>query len=352
MLPFSMLVGLGVHRHAEPWAISVSAMVLTFGPPLLAAFAPAPRRSLRLGWALWLWSVGLFLVLPVYFPGERRQAVATGLAIAGLGSGQGLPERIADSLPEEPSVASPEVAEAARLTVEPPPPASVPLRNSQIALPYEGEGRQLSVPITFENAGEVVEVDMTLDTGATYTTLSRDTLRLLNAYPTDEAPVITLHTANGERQAQVVLLDHVWLGDLDVPGIAIATCDDCESSATSGLLGLNVAGAFNLSIDADRREVVFSQRARFDRRLDVKPFTDLTATFVRFPGGRVEVMVGLDNRSRRRVARAVTAIGCGDDTWTVPLVDLGPGELLEVRQRLPRHEPCDQYQISLHEAHW
>ena len=353
VLPFSMLVGLGVHRHAAPWAISASAMVLTFAPPVMAALAARQNRGLRLGSTLWAWSVTLFLLLPVYFPGERRQAVATGLAIAGVGTpAAGLPERIAESLPDEPEVAQPEVAEASPLLADVPPPATVPLTENQIALPYEGEGRRLSVPVIFGNDGAEFEVDMLLDTGATYTTLSTDLLTRLGARPTENDPVMRLHTANGERDAQIVLLDSVWLGDLQLEGIAIATCDDCAGSDHAGLLGLNVAGAFNLSIDADRREVVFTRRATFDRKLDVRPFTDLGATFTRFPGGRVEVRVTLDNASRRWIRRAVTSVECGPDTWTVPIVDLPPGAEDEVRQRLPRHTPCDQYQIALHEADW
>lgn len=350
LVPFSMLVGLGIHRHASPGVISASALVLTFGPAVAVGLTSGRQAGARAAGMMWAWAAVLYLVLPVYFPGERRQAVATGLAVAGFGTEPS--DRIAGSLPAEPEMATPEVAEAARLTVEAPLPQRVPLAPHEIALPYEGEGRRMSVPVIFGNRGHEIEVDMMLDTGATYTTLSHAMLARLGASPTDADPVIRLHTANGEREAQVVLLDSVWLGDLELSGVAIATCDDCASVDTAGLLGLNVAGGYNLAIDADRQEVVFSRRATFDRRLDVKPFTDLSAMFTRFPGGRVEVAIDLDNHSRRTIARAVTAVQCGDATWTVPVTDLAPGEMAEVRRRLPRHEPCEQYQIALHEADW
>lgn len=353
LLPFSMLVGLGIHRHAAPWAITASAMLLVFAPPTGMALAAQRERSMLLGSALFAWSVGLFAVLPVYFPGERRQAVATGLAMAGLGSPQlGLPERIADSLPDEPAVASPEIAEASALTTPPPPPATATLNDDQIALPYEGEGRRMSVPVIFANGDRELEVDMMFDTGATYTTLSLDVLARLGIHPGPDDPVIRLHTANGERDAQVVLVDEVWLGDLQLEGVAIATCDDCASTDTVGLLGLNVASGYNLSIDADRREVVFTRRASFDRKLDVKPFVDLSATFTRFPGGRVEVKVQLDNASRRTIERATTSIQCDDHLWEVGLDTLQPGLVGRAHQRLPTHPPCEQYQIALHEAYW
>ena len=352
LLPFSMLVGLGVHRHAEPWAITGSAMLLVFAPPLGLAVAASRDRSLLLGSAMFAWGVALFGVLPVYFPGERRQAVATGLAMVGIAPQRGLPQRIAESLPEEPTIASPEVAEAASLVVEPLPPAKVQLNDDQIALPYEGEGRRMSVPVIFANGDREIEVDMMFDTGATYTTLGVDVLARLGVVPSGSDPVIRLHTANGERDAQVMLLDAVWLGDLQLQGVAIARCDDCAGAGTAGLLGLNVAGGFNLAIDADRREVTFTRRKTFDRKLDVKPFIDLGATFTRFPGGRVEVQVQIENLARRSIHQAVTSIQCGGGQWTVAVADLAPGVRATERQRLPHHDACDQYQIALHEALW
>lgn len=354
LLPFFTLVGLGVHRHAQPLWISLAATVLTFGPPIAVALARPARRTRWLGGSLIVWSAVLVVVLPLYFPGERRQAVATGLAVAGIGEGDQLPNQIAESLPEEPTVASPEVAEAAALQMEPPPPAASAARltDDQMVLSYNGEGRRMTVPVVFTNHRREIEVDMMFDTGATYTTLPLSVLADLGIRPGPADPVIRLHTANGEREAQLVLIDEVWLGDLVLSGVAVATCDDCASTDTVGLLGLNVAGAFNLAIDADRREVVFTRRRAFDRKLDVKPFSELSATFTRFPGGRVEVEVTIEARSRRDIRSATAAIGCGEAKWEVGLDDVRSGEALTVRRRLPRHVPCDAYEIALHDADW
>ena len=64
------------------------------------------------------------------------------------------------------------VAEA--VVVERPPPK--PLQQDEIALPVEGEGRRLSIPVVFEHGERTVEVWMLLDTGATYTTLPMEVL--------------------------------------------------------------------------------------------------------------------------------------------------------------------------------
>ena len=106
----------------------------------------------------------------------------------------------------------------------------------------------------------------------------------------------------------MALVDQVWLGNLSIDGAAVATCDLCATKDTTGLLGLNVTGGFNFFVDGDRQEVVFTSRFDRDNRLDVSPFIDLSATFTRFPGGRVEVVVNLANRSERTIAQADASI--------------------------------------------
>ena len=172
------------------------------------------------------------------------------------------------------------------------------------------------------------------------------------ALPPPGAPVLTLNTANGPRDAEVTVVDRVWLGDLSLEGVAITGCEDCASSDASGLLGLNVAGAFNITIDADRREVVFSLRERHDRNLDVRPFTDLDGRFVRYPGGWVELSLDVANRGPRPILRAETKVACGDEAWIVDVSDVPAGETRLVTRRLPVHRGCDGYRLSLERAWW
>ncbi|MEQ1566185.1 MAG: retropepsin-like aspartic protease [Myxococcota bacterium] len=348
LVPLVAWIGLGVHRHASPMAVSLGATFVVYAPPLAVALASARGRAVPFATSLAGWALGLFAVLPIYFPGERSEAVTTGLGALGLDVDGAWVER----LPDEPLLSTPEVTEAAPAVAAPAQPPAAPLGDDQIALPFEGEGRRLSVPVIFGNGGQELEVDMMFDTGATYTTLSHALLARLGVTPSPSDPKIRLHTANGERDAQVVLLDRVWLGDLPIDGVAIATCDDCASGDTGGLLGLNVSGRFNVSIDGDRREVVFTRRANADRKLDVKPFTDLSATFSRFPGGRVEVVVTLQNLGRRDLTSATAAVKCPSGEWTVELGAIRAHEQADVRRKLPAHPKCEEYEISLQGASW
>ena len=109
LIPFFALVGLGAHRHASAVATTAAAMLLLYAPPLGIGLASSRDRTAVLASSVLAWSLCLFLVLPVYFPGERKQAVATGLGLVGLGSDLfGLPARIAATLPDEPAMATPD----------------------------------------------------------------------------------------------------------------------------------------------------------------------------------------------------------------------------------------------------
>ena len=360
-VPFLTLMGLAVHRRGDPLWSTASAMVLVFWPPIaIAAMATPARRAPAFAATALLWSALLFLSLPVYFPGERRDAFTTAIGLIGptrdLGDGPG---DLAAWLPDDPDVSRPALAEAKpAIEAAPPPPSNED--GEALAIPYEGEGRRMSVPVVFGHGDVELELTMLFDTGATYTTLTTEMLAELGIRIDADSPTLVLHTANGEREARIVLVDEVWLGNLRVPNVAIAACDACASDDQAGLLGLNVSGGFNLRIDADRREVTFEPRQAFNRHLDVKPFTTLSASFSRFPGGRVEMEVTLDNLADRAVATAVARIRCGADGgdgdsrggWDVPIGRVEARASATETQALPRHAPCDGYSVAMAEASW
>lgn len=350
LLAMAILAGLGLHREAAASAIATSTVAIVLGPPILAALLVPQRAAAVFGGVAAGWGALIITVVPVYFPGERDDALVTGLSLGSNDLG-GMARAVTDAIPPGPDIAEPETPVAESLVAQPAPAPATRLAAHEIALPYEGDGRRLSIEVAVEHGDEMRELQLLLDTGATYTTLPASILRDLGVRPDPDAPVLTLHTAAGEREARVVLIDRLWLGDLPTDGVAIAVCDACASDDTAGLLGLNVTGGYNLNIDADRHEVVFSRRAAFSRHLDIKPFIDVGAT-VRRLSGRVSVEASLTNDAPRTVESARTSIHCREETWLVDLGPAGPGEEVRARSRLPRHEPCERYQVGLHSAHW
>jgi predicted aspartyl protease len=333
------LAGVALLRDANPIAATLAAIAIAAAPPLGVA-AAARRPALPFAAAALCWSALLLAVMPVYFPHERPDDLLAAVLLGEIGDGSIAIRRAADGPP---------LAEAL--------PAFVPttverqIGPDQISLHYEGDGRRMTVEVGVQHRGVTRDLHMLLDTGATFTTLDTATLTSLGLAPGPEAPRITLQTAGGEREASLLLLDGLWLGDLSMDGVAIATCDACASGEVAGLLGLNVTGGYNLTIDADAREVVFTRRADYSRHLDIKPFVEIGATIQQI-GDRVRARPFLENRSGRAIERADIALRCNGDAWIVPLGPVLPGERVAGDRRLPAHAPCDRYQVALHAADW
>lgn len=349
-LALAALVGLGVVRSLSPFQVALAAcglVVLPIGGLVLAA----GRKPWSVGAAMVAWPLALSVILPGYFPGEIRAAVGVGLGILASFGGAEFTAQAARfgrdlELPESDGTLPP--PEAERATIPCTPVATV-LASDQVALPYEGQGHSMAVPVQF---GET-ELTMLFDTGATVTTLSRRGLARLGIEVPSDAPEITLRTANGERTTRLVLAPRVWVGGLPVDGVTVGVCDECEDDKTAGLLGLNVSGQFLVTVDTLRKEVVFQGRqGRQDRVVDIGPWLKVRATAKVWPDGRVEVEVTGSNRATRAVAEAEIGIHCASDNFVARLTDIAPGEEATALTRLPAGADCDTYSVTLDHAWW
>lgn len=322
--------------------------------PVAGFWAIGGKRPWAAVAGLWAWPLLLLAGLPGYFPGEVPGAVASGLAVlvapAGVDASKQaarLASRLAEPLARAPEgrLPAPEAERPALVC----PPAAMAATGDQVALPYEGQGHSLAIPVLFGD----VELQMLFDTGATVTTLSRADLRRIGVPLPSDAPEITLRTANGERTAKLVMVPRIWVGGLEVDGVTVGVCEECADGKTSGLLGLNVSGQFLVTLDTARKEVVFQVREGApDRVVDIAPWMDVRATATLFPDERVEVLVEAANRSDRMVTDARVGIHCGGDTFEVKLTDIPPRSRGSSRTSLPRGTECEAYKVSLDAAKW
>ncbi len=224
----------------------------------------------------------------------------------------------------------------------------------QVILPYEGEGRSLRIPVEIEGrGGRSLDLAMVFDTGATFTTLDRGTLRALGISVPNDAPTLRFQTAGGERESQLVLVDRLWVGGLAVDGVTVGVCDDCASDDSAGLLGLNVSRRFKVTVDQERHELVLEPRiGPQDASHDVLPWVELGATATRFPDGRVEVGVRLANHSHRDLDEAEVTVSCGEG-WAVPIGPVAAGEEGETTMSLGLGTRCAEgYTVALSRALW
>lgn len=352
----ALMMGLGLERQlsAVLAAIGASAVVLL---PIGGLATLMGNRLASAALASWAWPILVLVGAPLYFPGERVGALATGMgffgAIGGLKSAKAaaaLGESLGGALGEEHGAGRPPPPSAPEL-VEP---ALPPSRAGEdvLALPYEGAGRALHIDVTFEGK-EAVEVPMLFDTGATYTTLNSATLRRLGLSIDPMAPEITLHTANGERQARIALVDRVWLGDFSLEGITIAVCDECGGDDAVGLLGLNVSGQFTTTVDPARHELLLSRRVdEVNRQLDVGQWVEVSATATAWTDGRVNVEVIAENRSARPITELRIGIHCSGEDFVATVPGVPPRGTGTAEVALPRNTSCNQYRVSLDRAVW
>lgn len=353
------LAGLAAVRHPEPIPVALATSLL-LALPVLGFSALLPNRRVGLLLGANLWPVLLLMGLPLYFPGERIAAIDTGLALLGGPMGADLPAARRRALAEtiddvlvEPKAQQP--SPEAQPLVEPPlPPSRLGDEGEQVALPYEGRGHSLLIPVTLEGpGGAIVETDMLFDTGATYTTLDRRTLRQLGMTVPADAPSITFQTANGASTSKLVVLDRIWLGGFEVPGATVAVCDSCTSGgAHAGLLGLNVSSRFLITLDTARREVILEPRDSLRDHLDVRPWLDLEGRGATWPDGRTEVTISATNLANRELRDARVEVRCEAERFEITMGPFAPRETLEVQATIPPPNDCDPFTIDLAAGAW
>jgi hypothetical protein len=224
----------------------------------------------------------------------------------------------------------------------------------RVYLPYEGSDRERKVSVILEGTdGRTEEVWMLFDTGATLTTVHPDVLERLGVLPDSSNPVMRFQTANGERKDSVALLDGVWMAGLGVEGVSVASCISCATDGTSGLLGLNVSGQFQVTLDPAKRVIILVPNSMPpDRQIDVSPWVDLDGRFRSWADGRIDLDVRVENESERLIHEVRLSIQCGSEEFGATLGGIPPKGSIQDRIALPRFTECDNGQISLASARW
>ncbi len=347
------LTGLGVVRGLSAIHVGSAAALVTM-LPVAGLWSLFGRSHGALAAALLVWPGLLLVGLPGYFPGEVPGAVGTGFSVFAAVGGRDaaaraarLGEVVGGTVADAPTGEGP-AAEAERVLPDCPP-SPLPANSDQVALPYEGSGHSMAIPVQFGD----VELPMLFDTGASVTTLGRASLRAIGVDVPPDAPEITLRTANGERKARLVLVPRVWVGGMLVEGVTVGICEECADERTAGLLGLNVSGQFLVTVDTRRKEVLFQARDDVGERLiDVAPWLRVEARATVWPDSRVEVEVHGESAAPRTIAEATVGIACGEDRFVARLRDIPPAGDATAAVSLPRGTDCAEYKVSLDGARW
>ncbi len=101
---------------------------------------------------------------------------------------------------------------------------------------------------------------MILDTGASHTILSFAVARDLSLWAQRRSTSMTMHTAGGTVQADVLPIASIKIGDAEVRDVDVAIHDLPNAPLEiEGLLGLNVLGHFTVTLDGVHNQLLLER---------------------------------------------------------------------------------------------
>lgn len=126
------------------------------------------------------------------------------------------------------------------------PPKAPPLNRAAVPLQKKGAVVLVQAILNEKTQGQFV-----VDTGASFTMISRATAKELAIELDPKLPTMPFQTANGVVHAPLIRLDSIEVGGLEVRNLTAAVHDVFPEPSISGLLGLNFLSNFRLDIDTE-----------------------------------------------------------------------------------------------------
>ena len=162
--------------------------------------------------------------------------------------------------------------------------------DGDIIVPFKEQGSAIFLPIVLEGSNaQSLELDYLFDTGASYTTITSETARLLGIDVPSDAPSLQFNTASGPRESRMVFLPSLRIGEVRIPGLLVSVCDSCATESAGGLLGLNVMREFLIQMDYQGSQMRLLPRiheGRPNRAYDIAPTLTMEVE------GRPEIWLG------------------------------------------------------------
>lgn len=221
---------------------------------------------------------------------------------------------------------------------------------------FERHGRAILVPVRLHGPGLHVDVQMLFDTGATLTTVDSRTLANLGLYVSASDPTLTLQTASGAAQRTITVIEGAEIGGARVDGgLAVAVCDECSDGDVVGLLGLNYARHFRVTVDHGAGELQLERKSPGpDQLYDIRPFVRLTDIKGVQRGEELKIQLWLENRSPRTlrdVQLSAEAGGTPPVRLAQHLAEVAPGR---VRVEIAGHVPtsANGFRVEVDRASW
>ncbi len=346
----------GAVPGASTVQVVLATVLLLAAPPLGLALTAGPKAFAP---TLLGWSLALLWAYPVFGHRERIEALSKGLDLfpTPVLDPTALAHAVEAALPpapeRAPELSSTPVADAGSrpewktegLSAE----EAIAWFEAgggagTVLLPFEQEDQALLVPVALHDTdGEPKPVKMIFDTGATLTTLNRETVEQLGIEIPSDAPVIEFETAGGQRRAPIVLLERLELEHVVVEDVTVGLCEPCAIAGAVGLLGLNVSRRFETTVK-HRDEVIELDPDRglaADRVPDILPWLELELSGLRHQTGRVALTVQVKNRSPREIRGLRLVMDC-EVPQKLQFGAVAAGATTERTTMVPKGANCDE----------
>jgi clan AA aspartic protease (TIGR02281 family) len=122
------------------------------------------------------------------------------------------------------------------------------MRKTDIKMDKRSNILMIDLAIWSNVAKRLRNIMVVFDTGASVTTISKDILYQLG-YDVTNCRKSRITTASGVAYVDVVVLDKLKIGDLELKEIEVYAHTFPEESFAIGVLGLNVISQFNVSLN-------------------------------------------------------------------------------------------------------
>jgi predicted aspartyl protease len=173
-----------------------------------------------------------------------------------------------------------------------------------LSVRFERRGQAILVPVRLTGPSGSRAVEMVLDTGATHTTVTRRTLSALGVAPSGVSAEV--ETANGIVTRPLAVVDAIAVEQAAVgSGLTVGVCDRCATAGAEGLLGLNFARHFVMTVDHEDGQLRLVPKALEDKTIDIRPFVVLLDAKTRRQGERVTIAFVIRNQAPRMLREIV-----------------------------------------------
>lgn len=135
--------------------------------------------------------------------------------------------------------------------------SSKPMFLDKATIPIQRKGQ---VVIVEGRVNEKASANFIVDTGASYTMISRAMAKQLDIDMEKKLPTVPFQTANGVIQAPLVTLESIDIGGMQVKDLTAAVHDVFPDASITGLLGLNFLGNFRMDIDTEKGMLVLEKK--------------------------------------------------------------------------------------------